>query len=178
MTEKRFLTSLLTEGTFLLALGILMLILPKITDITFGFMICLAFISYGGYRIINSIMLRNFSRHYILTIISGTLLTVCGAMLYLAPLINIMWIISVAGMYFILESITTTATAVMTKNILWWWQGFIYLSILQLLIGICTIIILPSAALWFVGVAAGIDFMISGILMINIYLGTNYSRFN
>lgn len=176
MSEKRFLTSILTEGTFLLFLGILMLVVPKLTSVSFGFMICLAFISYGGYKTINAFMLRNFSRHYLLTMISGLILTICGILLYFVPLSNIMWIISLSGIYFILESIANAASAVMTKNIVWWWQGFLFLALIQFVFGVGVILILTSAALWFVGVVAGLDFIMTGIIMVNMYLGTGYSR--
>ena len=106
MTEKRFLTTILTEGTFLMILGIIMFILPKITNITFNSMISLAFFSYGGYRIINAVMLRNFSRHYVLTIISGIILTMCGIMLYFIEFIDIICITSLVGIYFIFESLS------------------------------------------------------------------------
>lgn len=176
MSEKRFFTSILTEGIFLLFLGILMLTVPKLTSVSFGFMMCLAFISYGGYKIINSFMLRNFSKHYIIAILSGLVLSICGFLLYIAPLVNIMWIILLSGIYFILESITTAASGVMTKSIVWWWQGFLLLALIQLIFGICVLVIFSSTALWFIGIVAGIDFVITGITMVNVYLGTNYIR--
>ena len=58
MTEKRFLSYVLTEGILLTILGLAMLMLPKVTTITFGMMICLAFIIYGGYKAINAILTR------------------------------------------------------------------------------------------------------------------------
>ncbi len=176
MSEKRFLNSIVTEGIFLLFLGILMLVIPKLTLVNFGSIISIAFISYGGYKIINAFMLRNISRHFILTMISGLMLIVSGLLLYLVPLINIMWVILLSGIYFILESITTAASAVMTKNIVWWWQGFLFLAFLQFFLGMCIILILSSAALWFIGIAAGIDFIIAGITMVNMYLGTTYIK--
>ena len=62
MTEKRFLSYVLTEGILLTILGLAMLMLPKVTTITFGMMICLAFIIYGGYKAINAILTRNYNR--------------------------------------------------------------------------------------------------------------------
>ena len=61
MTEKRFLSYVLTEGILLTILGLAMLMLPKVTTITFGMMICLAFIIYGGYKAINGILTRSSS---------------------------------------------------------------------------------------------------------------------
>ena len=44
MTEKRFLSFVLIEGILLTVLGLAMLMLPKITTISFGLMLCLIFI--------------------------------------------------------------------------------------------------------------------------------------
>ena len=49
MTEKKFLSFVLVEGILLMVLGIAMLILPKLTTITFGFLLSLSFIIYGGF---------------------------------------------------------------------------------------------------------------------------------
>ena len=69
MSESRFLKFVLIESILLLILGLSMLILPKITMISFGFMMCLSFVVYGGYKLISALMTRFFSRHYILDII-------------------------------------------------------------------------------------------------------------
>ena len=61
MTEKRFLSYVLIEGILLSALGLGMLMLPKITTISFGLMLCLTFVVYGGYKVINAILTRNYS---------------------------------------------------------------------------------------------------------------------
>ena len=68
MSENRFLNYVLTESILLLCLGISMLILPKVTMLSLGILMCLSFILYGGYKVICAILTRNFSRHYILDI--------------------------------------------------------------------------------------------------------------
>ena len=44
MTEKKFLSCILTEGVLLSIIGLAMLMLPKITSLTFGLMLCLALV--------------------------------------------------------------------------------------------------------------------------------------
>lgn len=174
MTEKKFLTCLLTEGILLLILGISMLMLPKITTITFGMMLCIAFILYGGYKAINAFMTRNYSRHFLLNMFIGILLAVIGIFLFMAPMFNLVLITSAVGVYFILESISSMAFALQTRNALSFWWINIIAAILQFLLGLIIIIGLPSTALWVVGLLAGINFLFAGMTMISMYLASKY----
>ena len=94
MSESRFLSCVLTESILLLVLGLGMLILPKITMISFGLMICLSFIIYGGYTVINALVTKNFSQHFILNIILGIILFVSGILLFTVHVLDIMIIMN------------------------------------------------------------------------------------
>ena len=174
MTEKRFLSYVLIEGILLSALGLGMLMLPKITTISFGLMLCLTFVVYGGYKVINAILTRNYSRHFILNILAGLLLFLVGVLLLMAPMFNLILITSAIGVYFILESISSTAFAVQNKNTLYFWWLEILVGVMQFLLGSIIILGLPSTALWVVGILAGVNFLIAGIVLISMYLSTKY----
>lgn len=174
MTEKRFLSYVLIEGILLLVLGLGMLMLPKITTISFGLMLCLTFVVYGGYKVINAILTRNYSRHFILNILAGLLLFLVGVFLFMAPMFNLILITSAIGVYFILESISSTAFAVQNKNTLYFWWLEILVGVMQFLLGLIVILGLPSTALWVVGILAGVNFLIAGIVLISMYLSTKY----
>lgn len=174
MTEKRFLSFVLVEGILLSALGLAMLMLPKITTISFGLMLCLTFIIYGGYKVINAILTRNYSRHFVLNIVAGALLFLTGVFLFMAPMFNLILITSAIGVYFILESIASIAFAVQNKNTLYFWWLEILVGIMQFLLGLIIILGLPSTALWVVGILAGINFLIAGVVFISMYLSTKY----
>lgn len=174
MTEKRFLSYVLIEGILLSALGLGMLMLPKITTISFGLMLCLTFVVYGGYKVINAILTRNYSRHFILNILAGLLLFLVGVFLFMAPMFNLILITSAIGVYFILESISSTAFAVQNKNTLYFWWLEILVGVMQFLLGLIIILGLPSTALWVVGVLAGVNFLIAGIVLISMYISTKY----
>ena len=103
MTEKRFLSFVLMEGILLMALGIAMLMLPKLTTFTFGLLLSISFVIYGGYKAINAFMTRNYSRHFALNMIIGLLLITIGVFLFLAPMFSLMLITSIIGIYFLLE---------------------------------------------------------------------------
>lgn len=172
MTEKRFLSFVLIEGILLSVLGLCMLMLPKITTISFGLMLCLTFIVYGGYKVINAILTRNYSRHFVLNIVTGLLLFLTGVFLFMAPMFNLLLITSAIGVYFILESISSIAFAVQNKNTLYFWWLAILVGVMQFLLGLIIILGLPSTALWVVGVLAGINFLIAGVVLISMYIST------
>ena len=172
MTEKRFLSFVLIEGILLSVLGLGMLVLPKITTISFGLMLCLTFIVYGGYKVINAILTRNYSRHFVLNIVTGLLLFLTGVFLFMAPMFNLLLITSAIGVYFILESISSIAFAVQNKNTLYFWWLAILVGVMQFLLGLIIILGLPSTALWVVGVLAGINFLVAGVVLISMYIST------
>lgn len=174
MTEKRFLSFVLIEGILLSVLGLGMLMLPKITTISFGLMLCLTFIVYGGYKVINAILTKNYSRHFVLNVVSGLLLFLTGVFLFMAPMFNLLLITSAIGVYFILESISSIAFAVQNKNTLYFWWLAILVGVMQFLLGLIIILGLPSTALWVVGVLAGINFLIAGVVLISMYISTKY----
>lgn len=174
MTEKRFLSFVLIEGILLSVLGLGMLVLPKITTISFGLVLCLTFIVYGGYKVINAILTRNYSRHFVLNIVTGLLLFLTGVFLFMAPMFNLLLITSAIGVYFILESISSIAFAVQNKNTLYFWWLAILVGVMQFLLGLIIILGLPSTALWVVGVLAGINFLVAGVVFISMYLSTKY----
>lgn len=175
MTEKKFLSCVLTEGILLAVLGAAMLMLPKITSITFGMMICLAFIVYGGYKAINAFLTRHYTRHFILNIILGLILIGLGLFLFTAPMFNLVVITSVIGVYFLLESISTCAFAIQNRKTLYFWWADIPVAIMQFLLGVIIIVGLPSTALWVVGILAGINFLITGMIMISMFIATKYT---
>lgn len=174
MTEKKFLNFVLIEGILLTILGLGMLMLPKLTSITFGLMICIGLFVYGIYKTINAIMTRNYSRHFVLNMILGIILAILGVLLFMAPMFNLVLITAVIGVYFLLESISTTAFAIQTRKILYLWWVNLFVAFLQFLIGFIIILGLPSTALWVVGMLAGINFLIAGMSMISLFISNKY----
>ena len=174
MTENRFLSFVLTEGIVLMALGLAMLMLPKITSLTFGLMLCIAFIIYGAYKTINSILTRHYSRHFLLNVIIGLLLICIGVILLMAPMFNLVLITAAVGVYFLLESISSVAFGIQTRQTLpFWWINLI-LAGLQFILGIMIILGLPGTALWVVGILAGINFLFAGMAFISMFIASKY----
>ena len=174
MTEKKFLKFVLIEGIVLTILGISMLMLPKISSLTFGVMICIGFIIYGFYKTINAFLTKNYTRHYILNIILGIMLSTLGILLFLSPMFNLIIITSIIGIYFLLESLSSTAFAIQTRKTLYLWWANLIVAILQFFIGFTIIIGLPYTALWVIGTLAGINFLIAGMILISLFISNKY----
>ena len=174
MSESKFLSCVFIEGLLMLCLGLCMLILPKITIISFGFMMCLSFIIYGGYKVINALITKNFSRHFLLDIIVGIILFGSGIMLFAAPFMDIMIIVGLCGVYFVLKSLSSSAFSVQTRKTLNFWWISMFLSVIELFFGLIIVVMLPSAALWLIGILVGVDFILSGIVYLNMYISTKY----
>ena len=174
MTEKKFLSFILTEGILLTLLGLGMLMLPKLTSLTFGIMVCIGFFVYGIYKTINAFFARNYTRHFILNMVLGILLAVIGVLLFFAPSFNLILITSAIGIYFLLESISTTAFAIQTRKTLYLWWANLFVSLLQFLIGFIIIMGLPGTAFWVVGILTGINFLIVGMIMISLFISNKY----
>ena len=176
MTESRFLSYILTESILLLFLGLGMLILPKISILSFGYAMFIAFIIYGGFKCISAILTRYFSRHYVLDIIIGLILFTNGIFLFFLNIMDIMCIIGLTGVYFILKSISAFSFTIQTRKTLNFWWMCLFLAIFELIFGVAVIIVFPSAALWLIGVLTGLDFILSGVVLMNMYISTNYMK--
>ena len=174
MSENKFLSFVFTDGLLYLLIGLALLILPKISSLSFGFMICLSFMFLGGYKIITSIFTRNLAKHYILDIITGFILFITGLILLFVPVFDVMIIISLIGIYFVLRSISSVAFGVQTRKILAFWQLSMLIGVTELFLGIITVIAIPTGALWLVGILTGIDFILLGFTYSNMYISTKY----
>ena len=175
MSERKFLNCIITEGVFLFLLGLFMLVLPKITPLSFGFIVSFAFISYGLYKAANAFIMRNMSLHYIIDIISGIVLALAGILLLLLPFVSLMYVIALTGCYFFLASLSSSSRTEQVKGVLKLRGYGYFISLIQFLFGLITIFILPSGAVWISGILISLDFLLSGMLLINMYLATKYS---
>lgn len=174
MSEKRFLNYVLVEGVLLAILGILMLMLPKITTITLGALLCIALMIYGGYKTINAFLTRNYLRHYIFNMVLGILLFALGIILFISPAFNLILITGIIGIYFLMESIASTAFGLQNRKTLYFWWADIFVGIIQFLLGLIIILGLPSTSIWVIGTLVGINFLISGMIMISMFISTKY----
>lgn len=178
MSEKRFLTFMFIEGLLLTVLGLCILILPKLTSLTFGVMLSASFITYGVYKAIMSIINRGYGHNVIFEVFLGIFLTVIGILLLLVPKINLLWLIALTGVYFLLKSISTSAFISQIRNAFNFGNCKMFCAAMLFLIGLIIILGLPTIAFWAVAILSGIAFVIQGMskMAFNFANKNNYSR--
>ena len=172
MTEKRFFSFVITEGIILLILGLLIMTLPKITDITFGFILCLISLIYGGYKITVSIMIRKFETHYIINVLAGFLLFVSGLLPLVMPIIDISIITTMLGGFFIFRYISSISFYYQTKDLIPIEHICLLIPVIQMLFALILLIAMPN--LWIAGMFLGIEFILTGTALINMYISKKY----
>lgn len=163
MSEKRFLGFTFIEGIILTVLGLCVLVLPKLTSLTFGVMLSVAFISYGIYKVVNAIINKAMFGNMFFEIFLGIWLAVIGILLLFVPNISLLWLVALTGVYFVLESISASVKAAYLKNIFNFigCKGFVAFS--MFLIGLIILLGIPSITFWMVALLSGIAFLIKGV---------------
>lgn len=177
MSEKRFLNFICVEGTILTVLGLCILILPKLTSLTFGVMLASAFIAYGIYKLINSIINRHFSKHFVCEMFLGIFLAVIGILLFLVPKINLLWLIALTGVYFLLQSIASTAFVSQVRSVFNYGGCKYFSPVVLFLAGLIITLGLPLMAFWVVAIISGIAFLIKGMAKITLAM-VNKNNYN
>lgn len=163
MSERKFLNFIFIEGLLLMILGLCVLILPKLTSLTFGVMLSSAFIVYGIYKIITAFAIRGYATNILWCIFLGIYVTTIGVLLLLVPKISLLWLIALIGVYFILESISSTVFMSHIRQILNY-MGCKYLSAIALfVIGLIIVLGLPAMSFWAVALLSGIAMLIKGM---------------
>lgn len=163
MSEKRFLNFMCIEGALLTILGLCILILPKLTSLSFGVMLASAFIAYGLYKLAAAIVNRNYHKHFVCEILLGLFLLTIGILLFLVPKINLLWLIALIGVYFLLQSIMTTSFLAQIKNVFNFWGCKFFSTIALFLIGLIIVLGLPVMSFWLVALLSGVGFLIKGM---------------
>ena len=177
MSEKRFLNFIFIEGLLLLILGLCTLILPKLTSLTFGVMLSCAFITYGLYKVIFSIINKNYIPNILLSIILGLYILTLGILLLMVPKISLFWLIALIGVYFISESISSSIFITQMRTIFNSINCKSLAAIISFLIGLIIILGLPTMSFWAVAILSGITLLIKGMAKIVLSL-TNKNNYN
>ena len=175
MSEKRFLSFIFLEGIILTILGLCILIIPKLTELSFGIMLSSAFISYGIYKIIHSLVNKNFARNFLMELFLGAFILTLGILLLLVPRISLLWLIALIGVYFILDSLSTSAFISQIRNMYNFWGCKLVCAVIMAIIGIFIVIGLPAMSFWLVAILCGMGFLVKGMSKIALYNANKYN---
>ena len=177
MSEKRFLNFIFIEGLLLMVLGLCVLILPKLTSVTFGVMLSAVFITYGLYKIITSFFNRAYVSNIIWCIFLGAYVLTIGILLLFVPKINLLWLIALTGVFFLLESISATAFMSKIRSMFNFVGCKGIAAFILLLVGLTIIVGLPVISFWVVAILSGIALLIKGMSKITLSLA-NRNNYN
>ena len=177
MSEKKFLNLLFIEGTLLTVLGLCVLILPKLTSVTFGVMLSSALITYGAYKIVTAFINRSYMTNIIAKIAMGVFALTLGILLLFVPKISLLWLIALIGVYFLLESICSVSFMSQIRNVFNLWGSNIFGSIILFLVGLIIILGIPLISFWAVAMLCGIGLLIKGMAKNVLYL-SNKNNYN
>ena len=170
MPEKKLLNCILIEGIMLIVLSLCILILPKLTALSYGVMLSGAFIAYGIYKIIYSLMNRDYKPGMILSMLMGIFVAVTGILILFVPNVSLVWLMAIIGIYFILESISSVVYALRLRNIYHFWGCKLFSAIVLFLIGLTVILGVPVMSFWIVTVLSGIGFLVKGMSKLTLSL--------
>lgn len=171
---KKFFSMLLTEGIFLVILGILIMLVPQIATLGAALIISIGLILAGIYKLINSIVLRKELENPWLTSLLGVLLITTGVYIAVKPLFSIFALTLAVGIYFIFDGVSTIALSIQNRKII---NGSgvalgIVAALIQFILAFLIIYGLPGTALWVIGLLIGVNMLVSGITMISFYTGS------
>ena len=177
MSEKRFFNFIFIEGLLLMILGLCVLILPKLTSLTFGVMLSIAFIVYGAYKIIISIINKNYIMNVIWSIFIGLWILTIGILLLLVPKVSLLWLIALIGIFFLFETISSISYITYLKKMFSFGSYKLFAAIIMLIVGLIIIIGLPLMSFWVVATLSGIALLVKGMAKMSIALA-NKNNYN
>ena len=168
MSEKRLLNFIFIEGLLLTILGLCTLILPKLTELSFGVMLSSAFIAYGLYKIVTSIINKNYISNIIWSVFIGAFILTIGILLLMVPKVSLLWLVALTGVFFLLESISSIAFMAKMRSMF----NFIgckgFAGMILFLIGLIIILGLPVMSFWMVAILSGVGLLIKGMSKITL----------
>lgn len=170
-TMRIFFKSFLSEGLFLLILGMLILILPQFTTLTLAILLSIAVFFIGVYKLINSIVMHKEIPNPWLSALIGLLLIGLGIYLTINPFFNVIVLTMSIGIYFILEGVNSVTVAFQNRNMIPAWWITLISAIIQFILAFIIIFGLPFTALWTIGILIGINMIFAGITAITLYIG-------
>lgn len=165
---SKCLSFFVAEGIIFTILGILMLFMPVITGYAASLIISILLFIGGLYKIINSIINRNFLSKPVLSIIIGILMLSSAVILIIHPMFNMFLLTIVLATYFILEGINSLNFAVHNRKVLTYWWLAAVVSIVQFMLAAIILASLPFSALVTVGLLLSVNFIFSGLTLLGL----------
>lgn len=161
---------LLIEGILLIFFGVLALVLPGISTLSFTLVLGFLLLFSGIMQGVRSIQHRHESGFWP-SLLSSLLFLFAGFYMVEAPWLGIQSLTAVITLFFILEGMVKIAMGIQFKRFRNW--GWLILSgVVSLFLAFIVIQGWPTTALWLVGTLVGIYFLFFGIALISLAMET------
>jgi len=170
MPERKLLNCILVEGIMLIILSLCVIILPKLTALSYGVMLSGAFIAYGIYKIVYSIINKSNKLRMVLCILMGVFLSTLGILILFVPDVSLLWLISLTGVYFVLESISSVVYGLRLRNVYHFWGCKLISAVILFVIGLLIILGVPMMSFWMVTLLSGVGYLIKGMSKLTLAL--------
>ncbi len=169
--SKNFFYTLLIEGIVLSILGILIILMPQFMSLAATLVISIGLVVAGIHKLISSIILRKELDTPWVSGMVSILMIILGTYLSAQPIISMLLLTLIIGIYFIFDGANTLAVSIQNRKITKKWIIGLFAAIMQFILALLIIFALPLSAIWVIGVLIGINMLISGISMIILYSG-------
>ena len=126
---------------------------------------------------INIIMNRTYTLNSIFSLLIGVFATTVGILLLFVPKISLLWLIALIGVYFILESLSSTSFAIKMKEVYHYSNFKLFSAIVLFVAGLIMILGIPVMSFWAVTVLSGIALLIKGVAKFTIAL-SNFNNYH
>jgi uncharacterized membrane protein HdeD (DUF308 family) len=158
-TESHFRAWVTFAGVFLMVLGGAAIIYdqtaPMGSIFVFGWLLALA----GAMQIVHAFQIHDRSRFFV-SLLEGIFRGTIGALLMIYQGSGARTLALVLSLYFIAGGLFRTLTALSVRYPSWGWTAAS--GVVSVALGVMLATAWPTAALWFMGLAVGVDLMLSG----------------
>lgn len=146
-------------GIVLIVLGIIAVGLAELTTLVSVVVLGWLLLISGVLEGINAIRHRD-SGGFLLTLLTGLLGVVVGLMFVTHPVAGALTLTLLLGAFFLVEGIFRFAGAARLRTPHWGWAALG--GVITGLLGVLLLVHWPASALWFIGLAVGIDMIFRG----------------
>lgn len=171
---RKRLGRLIVMSIVLIVLGILSIIMPAISSVTFTLVLALILLAGGIIRVIKSFHSHPV-RGFWLNLVTGVLYAIAGLVILVNPLAGTLSLTAIVGTLFMGEGIFTIIMAFQVRPGGQESWMMVLDGVITLIMGILVWNQFPSSALWLIGLYVGISLLMSGISLLVITLAARRS---
>jgi uncharacterized membrane protein HdeD (DUF308 family) len=131
-------------------------------------MLSSAFITYGLYKILTSIINKSYISNIVWSIFLGVFILTIGILLLMVPMVSLLWLVALIGVFFLLESISSIAFMAKMRSMFNFISCKGLAGMILFIVGLLIILGLPVISFWMVAILSGTALLIKGMSKITL----------